>query len=126
MDSKLFELEKRIIRLEAMLEAKEDLIDILTTVMRQPTLQPQPYVFPDNTAAPVWTSHQGTSNVPFVISGSVDQTLYSVSGGYDPAAWETSCGANTVGKTHKPTGNQNTTSVESNPMRLDLATPHGL
>jgi hypothetical protein len=126
MDSKLFDLEKRIIRLEAMLEAKEDLIDILTTVMRQPTVQPQPYVFPNQTTTvPVWSSSQGTSNT-IVISGSCDGDLLYSGSGFDPAEWQVSCGANTVGKTHKPTGNQNTTFVETNPMRLDLAAPHGL
>lgn len=119
MDSKLFDLEKRIIRLEAMLEAKEDLIDILTTVMRQTTVQPQPYVFP-NPGAPVWTSGKGSSN-------GVDGANIDGLGNWAPSPyWEINCSANAPGKIHKPTGSQNTTLVDSNPMRLDPDLSHKL
>lgn len=106
--TKLFDLEKRIIRLEAMLEAKEDLIEILKTVLAG---QQQPTYVGTTEWAKTWTSDGVPYNVS-ICSGMVDTKDYT----FD-TSWQASCGGNTVGISSKPTGSQNTAAVQNNPMK---------
>tara|TARA_R110002074_G_scaffold402324_1_gene607059 strand:+ start:129844 stop:130191 length:348 start_codon:yes stop_codon:yes gene_type:complete len=97
MDSNQIELEKRIIRLEAMLEAKAEIIDILKAVM-------------DKQQAPLWVSNPTTTN-PYDVTCTPGGLLTNAPNG---STWTVS--SSTTDGCNKPTGLQNTTAVDKNPM----------